>query len=121
MDEAARQLALVKTAICSGLSNCVFWRTQKLIDRCFADNDLRGYSPDSIVGLLRGWVQFEGGAIVQKAETRENWKEEFAFVYEVLISVEGLPRELFVELVLYDDDEELPEVAIVSCHLTSFP
>jgi hypothetical protein len=122
MDEAARQLGLVHKALCSGLSNAIHWKNESLRQRVRSDANLQGLGLNAIVGLLVEWVRDQGGGICQRRETRERWRDEQDYVYEVLIPVSGFPRELFVELVLHDPiDEEDPEVVIVSCHLTSFP
>jgi len=121
MNEAARQLALVKTAICSGLSNCIEWKNRDLLERVRSNPLLQGLTSEGIVALLVSWIRDFNGTILQKAETRENWRYEYDFTFEVSIPVAGFERELFVELVLHDDDDEVPEVTIVSCHLTSFP
>ena len=42
-------------------------------------------------------------------------------MYDVLVAVDGLPRDLYFEMILHDDDVDYPEVTIVSCYLTSFP
>jgi hypothetical protein len=121
MDEAARQLESVRLALRNGIINCIHWRNEYLIWRVRADSNLQGLTPEAIVELLIRWVRDEGVEIRQKRETREIWRDEFDFVYDVLVPVDGLPRDLYLELILHDEDVDYPEVTIVSCHLTSFP
>jgi hypothetical protein len=120
MTDAGAQLALVRKAICSGLSNCVEWLDDKLQLRVRNDACLQGLVPKEIKRLLIEWVSCEGGHVFQNRETRPNWSGCQDYWYHVLIPVDGLPRDLFVEMVLSDDDGECPVVTIVNAHLTSY-
>jgi hypothetical protein len=121
MDDVARQYSLVDAAIRSGTTGCVVWK-EGLEKRVRNNAELQGLTPEGIIDLLVEHVQKNSATIRQKPETRDHWRGLSDYVYEVLITVLGLPRDLYVELVLSDPvDEECPIVIIVSAHLTSFP
>ena len=121
MDEAEDGLRLVREAISSGTTGCVHWKDESLLKRVRADASLQGLEPNAIIDLMTDAVRCGSVRLNQKRETRNYWKDRHDFVYEVLFAVEGLPRDIYVELVLKDPcDEECPEVVIVSAHLTSF-
>jgi hypothetical protein len=121
LDEAKDGLRLVAEAISSGTSGCVTWKDDSLIRRIRADQNLQGLEPNGIIDLMTEAAQAKKARLTQKRETRNYWKDGNEFVYEVLFKVDGLPRDMFVELVLKDPcDEDCPEVVIVSAHLTSF-
>ena len=120
MDEAARQLQLVTEAVRCRTTNCLVWKDERLQNRVRRDSALCGLTPEGISDLLIEFVE-DGGRIRQKRETRATWGGQCDYVYEVLIPVSDLPRDLFVELILSDPiDEECPVAIIVSAHLTSF-
>jgi hypothetical protein len=121
MDEAVRQLGLVRLALCCGLSNVIHWKNEALRQRVRGDANLQGLGLNAIQELLVEWVRDGGGEVRQYPETRPEWRDQQEYWYEVVVPVEGLPRDLFVELTLTDDDADCPEVTIVNCHLTSFP
>lgn len=119
MGEAARQLGLIQLALTCGLSNVIHWK-KGLPERVRSDANLQGLTPGGIVGLLVEQVKSSPSCVCHHVEDRPGWRDEQDYWYEVLIPVEGLPRDLFVEVVLHEDDT-WPEVRIVSCHLTSSP
>ena len=55
------------------------------------------------------------GAVIQVEESRPEYDDR-SFYYKAIIPVEGLPHGLFVEIILDDDDPELPSVRIVNAH-----
>jgi hypothetical protein len=122
MDEIARQLRLVRLALTNGLRNCVHWVSEDLINRVRRDPDLLGLTPEGIVTLLIDWGR-RGGEIRPVAGQVEESRAGFDHLFAVVIPVEGMPHalELYVKMGLHDDDEDYPEVAIVSCHRATFP
>lgn len=120
MDEAARQLRLVQLALSNGLRNCIHWVSEDLINRVRRDPDLLGLTPEGIIELLLGWGK-QGGE-VRSAEESEGCRSEYEHLFAVVIPVDGLPLRLnvYVKMGVLDDDDEYPEVTIVSCHRATF-
>jgi hypothetical protein len=74
-------------------------------------------TPEGIKQLLGDYVIDAQGEVVQIEEKRDEKRQEgYGFYYKVVIPVPGLPRGLFVELVLIDDDPSDPSVSIVNAH-----
>ena len=121
MDEVARQLRLVRLTFVNGLRNCVHWISEDLINRVRRDPELYGLTPEGVVTLLIEWGQ-RGGEIRPVAGQAGEARVEFDHLFAVVIPVEGMPHalELYVKVGLHDDDEDYPEVAIVSCHRAAF-
>ena len=116
----AAPLSVVTEAVRSGTTGCVVWK-DGADTRVRRDAALQGLTPEGIIDILIEFVRDLGGLIAQRRETRPYWRGFQDYVYEVLIPVSGLPRDLYVELVLSDPvDEECPVAVIVSAHLTSF-
>ena len=119
MDGATDGKRLVLDAITSGTSGCIEWKSERLQLRVRQDPELLGLTPKGVVAELVAAVR-AAGEVRQKRETRPEWAGQFEFVYEVRFPVAGLPRDLYVELVLKDPpDVDCPVVIIVSAHLTS--
>jgi hypothetical protein len=75
-------------------------------------------TPEGIRQLLRQFV-LDGHALAIRQETRQEYLAESPddpFWYRAIILVPGLPRGLFVEVKLVDDDPAEPWVEIVSAH-----
>jgi hypothetical protein len=82
------------------------------------DPRMRNITPSGIRRLLHDFVR-GGGQLDERAEQREEYREERSFWYRAIIPVEPVaefPRGLFVEVILADDDEAEPFVEIVSAH-----
>jgi hypothetical protein len=121
MDDAAQHHKLVYEAVRSGTTGCVIWKNIALEKRVRGDRTLDGLTPTGVICELVTWVRDRNGTIRQKRETRELYRGTEDWVYEVVIPVAGLPRELFVEMILGDPvDKDCPVAVIVSCHLTTF-
>lgn len=109
------ELALVRLAISMARTRgCCEWSDQEM-SRVRAQPPASGLSPEAIKWLLHDHVQ-EGGDVVQVKEEREGWRDERAYWYKAVIPFEGLPRGLFVEIVMVDPDHECPSVEIVNAH-----
>jgi len=114
------QLNLVHQAIVSGIYGQIQWK-DSAATLVRSDPDLVGLTPEGIRALLRQFVQ-AGGSLTVRQETRAEYLAEHPddpFWYRAVISVAGLPRGLFVEVRLVDDDPAEPWVEIVSAHRQS--
>jgi len=121
MDEGVKQCELVHKAICAALTGSILWVNEKTRRRVQSDAALQGLTPEGIIDLLISCVRDDGGQIKHKREDREHWKNVQDYIFWVLIPVQGLPRDLFVELGLKEPcDEEYPELWVLNAHLTSF-
>ncbi len=116
MDEDARELALVEKAIRSGLSNCFDWADDKILARVRSEPSLQGLTPEYIKRRLHAFIAKEGGRIDQRKEEREYWKDRQRFWYRAVIPEDGFPRGIFVEIILVDDDDDCPVVALANAH-----
>jgi hypothetical protein len=119
--EPEAELALVRKALRSGVTNCCAWLSDKIQRRVANDPSNEGLTPKAIRELLLAHVKTQGdSAVQQRRETRDEWRNERDHWYFVLTPVEGWSRPLFVELILSDDDTDYPEVAIVNAHPSLF-
>lgn len=66
--------------------------------------------------MLCEYVAAHGGEVKQVVEKRDEYRRERRFYYKLILPVEAFLHGLFVELVLADDDDELPSVLIVNAH-----
>src|SRR5581483_11891265 len=113
MDELNRAVALVRHAILSGLSNCLEWINEKTASRVRNDPGNRGLTPEGIRELVIEHVA-AGGVIEGRREEREPWKDRREWWFFVVVPVADLPRGLFVEMELTDDDPDVPVVSLVN-------
>jgi hypothetical protein len=110
------ELALVTLALTCRVRGCCEWDEK-------AARVFRGQFPlpdltlDEVRETLIEQVT-NGKEVIQVTETRENWSH-YPFYYKVILDIEDLPRGLFVELRLIDDDPDVPTVHIVSVHKQS--
>lgn len=107
--------ALVVRALTVGLTNCVVWKDDKTMQRVRDNPSLHGLSPSYIRKGLIEHVK-AGGAVKQIIETRDEYKDDYDFYYRAVIPLSGFPHGVFVEMILVDDDPEVPVVALVSAH-----
>jgi hypothetical protein len=115
MDDSARELALVRQALTSGLSNCVEWVSDQAARLVRNNPANQGLTPEGIKRLVRGFVK-AGGQVEQRVEGRTPWKHARRFWYMVIVPVDGFPDGLFVEMELLDADPEVPMVALLNAH-----
>jgi hypothetical protein len=54
--------------------------------------------------------------VLQRLEEREPWRSQYEHYYMVVVPHQALAKGLFVEMILVDDDPELPVVHIVNAH-----
>ncbi len=114
------RLDLVHKAICLGWKGHIQWKPQAY-ERVRDDPEMQGLTPERIKELLNVYCK-GGGQLEVRHETREELlaqDPDNPYWYRALIPVtEGLicNKELFIELILLDDDEEEPWVEIVNSH-----
>jgi hypothetical protein len=107
------ELALVRQAISCNVTGSCEW-DDRAARRLRAQPPLPGLRPEGIRTLLIGFIA-AGGEVRQVEETREEYRHA-RFYYKAVVPVDGLRHGLFVEVVLDDDDPELPSVRIVNAH-----
>jgi hypothetical protein len=110
----AAELALVRKAIESGLGGCVEWEV-RVMDRVAADLARHGLTLLDVRAKLISHVR-AGGDLSQVKEERTLWSAYREYWYKAIIPVECLKNGLFVEIMLNDDDPDLPEVLLVNAH-----
>src|SRR5690348_11105252 len=110
MHSPEEQLALVQKALMDGLLNCVEWKDDQTVTRVLGDPANRGLTPQWIKNELIRQVRAGEAQVQQRREDREEWKGDREFWYRVILTVDDFPRGLFVEIVLEDDDEDVPVV-----------
>jgi hypothetical protein len=110
------RLELVRCAFCSPLSTSVYWKDDRTRNRIARLAELQGWRPEAIRREAIAFVR-RGGRIEERTERRPEHAADYDFWYRLLIPLDGLPRPLFLEAVLVDDDPEFPEVALVNAHL----
>src|SRR5262245_20416309 len=108
-----KEHALVVLAISCGVGGCCEW-DEKAAQRFRASPPLVGLTPEGARELLIDHVN-NGGVIVQVVEHRPEYDDR-PFYYKAIVPVAGLRHGLFIEIVLDDDDPDVPAVRIVNCH-----
>ena len=117
MLDAASEIELVENAILSGLSNCLEWIDDEVQCRVRNDAELRGLTPKGIKQILIDWVRMKQCRIDRRPEIRNEYQDRREFWFRALGAVSDLPRELFIELELTDEDGDCPVVTILNAHL----
>ena len=111
---------LMTEAVRCGTTGCLVWKPGA-DTRVRRDAQLQGLTPEGIVTILTEYVSNGEASLTQKAETRDNWRGQNDYVYDILITLPDFPRDLYIELILSDPvDEACPVAIIVSAHLSSF-
>jgi hypothetical protein len=111
------RLDLVHKAICSGILGNIQWKdaaAQLVRD----DPEVAGLTPEGIRVLLRQFVT-DGNSLDVRQETRAEFLQEDPddpYWYRAVIPVAELPRGLFVEVKLINDEPDDPWVEIVNAH-----
>lgn len=119
MDESARQLELVRLTCRNGLRDCIAWGSDELVLRVVKDTELAGISVSVITDHLISWVS-RGGEVRPAQASGANSKVPYDHLFDMVIPVQGIPQGLYLKVALCDDDSELPEIMIVSCHAATF-
>lgn len=113
--EDPQELELVRKAInLAEVGGCLVW-DEKEEKRLRDKPPIPGLLPDAVRKLLVEFVK-SGGAIAQVKETRERWQDRRGYWYKAKVPFEGLPKGLFVEFWLVDDDPDYPTVSLVNYH-----
>src|SRR5262245_54946634 len=104
------ELDLVRLAIRCGCTTtgCCEW-DDRAARRFRQSPPLPSLTAEGVKALLTDFVGRMGGEVVQVEETRPEYNDR-PFYYKVVIPVDGLRHGLFVEVVLDDDDPDLPAV-----------
>ena len=105
--------ALVVMAIGCGVDGCCVW-DDKAARRFRSQPPLPTLTPDWLKDEFVNYVR-QGGQVVQVKESRPEYDDR-PFYYKVILPVDGLRHGLFIEIVMDDDDPDLPSVRIVNCH-----
>lgn len=106
---------VVKALICRE-SNAVAWQSDRDATRVRNDLSRDGITPEGILREVRQFVRDQGREVVfQVVERREGWREKRDY-YKVILPVDCYKHGLFVEMVLSDDDPEVPCVDLVNAH-----
>ncbi len=106
---------LVVKALNDGLTNCVCWKNAKLEKRLMGE--LRGITPKGIRDELIRGIRDGSVSVRQKREDRECHSDNYEFVYFAVLPIDLFhPHGLLVEMVLHDDDPEVPIVVLVNAH-----
>lgn len=110
------ELALVRKAFGSGLSNCVMWKDDRTMRRVEAEG--LGETGLTAVAVKKMTIDHvnQGGEIYQIEEKRVEFRQFHPFWYKILVTVNDIEKSLFVEAILHDDDQEFPVVLIVNAH-----
>lgn len=103
---------LVRKAILSTTTGDCEWK-DATARRVRADPSLGGLTPEGITILLRNHVA-AGGPIDRRTETRAEYPQDCW--YRVIVPVDRFRHGLFVEIILVDEDPEMPAVQIVNVH-----
>lgn len=111
------ELALVEKAIASGTTGCCEW-DDAAQERFRRSPPVPGLTPPGVRAQLCAAVA-AGTPVIQVEEQRDYWKKRRyfnRFYYKVILPAPGLTHGLFVEIVLTDDDKDVPSVMIVNAH-----
>ena len=123
MDTPRASIDLVHHAITAGIFGQIQW-DDRADERARSNPDLQGLTPEGIRRLLHEFV-CGGGRLDERREARPDWLEANAdrpayyrdCWYRAVVPVPGLiPKGLFVEVRLFDDDPDDPWVEIVNAH-----
>jgi hypothetical protein len=113
----SHQLHLVHLAIRSGIYGHIQWQ-DAATRRVRGDKDMAGYTPEAIRALLRAFV-LQGNTLTARQDTRPEYLAEHPddpSWYRAVLPAPPLPKGMFVELRLIDNDPAEPWVEIVNAH-----
>jgi hypothetical protein len=118
--DASAEHKLVVRAVCEGLGNCFEWdeRASRIV---LNDPDMKGCLPRFIRQRVIELARSTGGACVEQVkELRENWRDNYAYYYKVILPISGYRHGIFVEIRYTgdedDEDPEFPEALLVGAH-----
>jgi hypothetical protein len=117
MDDPA-EFRLVLKAILDGPLEHIRFKSG-LEKRVLEDSDLRGLLRAELKRLFVDHVR-NGKPFEQKVEEDDVYKDDYPFHYWCVVEHEEIRRGIFFKCVLQDDDEEEPQVLLVSIHQASF-
>ncbi len=112
-DPAEHALVLLAIQLAARFEGYCEWESKA--EKRLRDNPpIDGLAPRGIQRLLLEHVLAKSGEIIQISEKREEYKSR-NYYYKAIIPTEEI--ELFVELILVDDDPKDPTIKIVNAHL----
>ncbi len=116
MESNPRELDQVREAITARVGGCCEWE-EDAAARVYRDRELAhwGLRPKFIKLLLIEHAE-AGGLIEQRVEEREPWKDDHDFWYRVSLTIEDIPKPLFVEIRFIQAGPTLPVARIVNAH-----
>lgn len=110
------ELELVRQAICEGRATrgcCEWWL--KSAERLRKSPPFHGFQAQTVRQVLCDFVADNPEALKQVAEKRLEYPDR-KYYYKVILPIAQLANGLFVEIILFDRDPELPTVLIVNAH-----
>ncbi len=114
-EDDPQELDLVHKAIgLAHVGGCLVWN-EKEEKKLRAQPPITDLFPDEVTDLLVDFVK-SGGVIEQVKEKRPHWQDRRQYWYKAKIPFDGLPKGLFVEFWLSDDDPDCPTVELVNYH-----
>ena len=114
MEDSAELCLVVKALVCR-LSNAVEWKSFEVSRRIRHALSAEGLTPEGILRDLRDFVR-GNGEVQQVVENRPEWKAERTYYYRAILPVPCYRLGLFVEMILADDDPDVPYVVLVNAH-----
>jgi hypothetical protein len=110
------ELELVIKAIICRLNGCFEWDPDAA-DVVRNNHFLKGLTPEGIQEDTIDFVSGGEGRVEQRKEDRIPWRDKREFFYASIIPYHDLFKYgLFVEMELFDRDEEYPVVHLVNAH-----
>jgi hypothetical protein len=108
------ELALVLKAITCRVTGCLMWHPKER-SRVRKDPVLKGLTPAGIQESLICYVE-NGGEVRQVPEKQPHFSHRTYYYKATIPYPELFCKGLFVEMELYDADEEVPVVLLVNAH-----
>jgi hypothetical protein len=105
--------ALVVKAITCRVGGCCEW-DMKAERRFLSRPPLPNLTPEGVIDELIDFIA-SGGDVVQVEEQRPEYDDR-PFYYKVILPMAEFRLGLFVEIILHDDDPDVPMVRIVNWH-----
>lgn len=118
-EQYQRHYRLVRQAITSGTAGCFEWDPEAASN---ARSACEGLEPSYIKQLAIEHVR-NGGAVspqLQDPRERDRHGREFDHYYSICFEVDGIDGRIYIKVILFTDDDEMPVARIVVGHRSSF-
>lgn len=112
-DTASQKYELVIKAITNRVGGCCIWE-KSARERLLRAPPVAGITPNGLIQELRRFVEY-GGRVTTVVERRPEYSDRDVY-FKAVMPFSELKHGLFVEMILHDEDAELPVVMIVNCH-----